>query len=109
MVTAIGCSPIFPGFESRSPLLFKMAKIVKKAYRELFEKVLSGEKNFDLRLDDFDAKEGDILVLREIDSDRNFTGREIEKEITFVMKTNNLDYWSEEEKNKKGFVVMGLK
>ncbi len=85
-----------------------MAKIIKKAYKELFEKVLSGRKKFDLRLDDMDIEEGDILVLKEIDSNRNFTGREIEKKITFVMKTKELDYWSEEEKNEKGFVVMGL-
>ena len=75
---------------------------------ELFEKVLSGKKKFDLRLDDMEIEEGDILVLKEIDSERNFTGREIEKQITFVVRTKDLDYWSEEEKNKKGFVVMSL-
>ncbi len=85
-----------------------MTKIIKKAYKELFEKVLSGKKKFDLRLDDMEIEEGDILVLKEIDSERNFTGREIEKQITFVVRTKDLDYWSEEEKNKKGFVVMSL-
>ncbi len=85
-----------------------MTKIIKKAYEELFEKVLSGKKKFDLRLDDMEVKEGDILVLREINSNREFTGREIEKEITFVMKTKDLGYWSEEEQNKKGFVIMSL-
>ena len=85
-----------------------MTKIIKKAYKELFEKVLSGKKKFDLRLDDMEIEEGDILVLKEIDSERNFTGREIERQITFVVRTKDLDYWSEEEKNKKGFVVMSL-
>jgi hypothetical protein len=86
-----------------------MTKIIKKTYKDLFERVLSGEKNFDIRLDDMEVKKGDILVLKEIDNKRNFTGREIEKEVTFVTHTNDLDYWSEEEKNKKGFLVMGLK
>jgi len=85
-----------------------MTKIIKKTYKELFEKVLSGKKKFDLRLDDMEIEEGDILVLKEIDSERNFTGREIERQITFVVRTKDLDYWSEEEKNKKGFVVMSL-
>ena len=55
-------------------------KIPKKTWPELFEKILSGEKNFDLRLADFECQPGDILVMQEYDpKTKQYTGREIEK------------------------------
>lgn len=87
--------------------LFKM-EIVKKAYSEAFEKILSGEKKFDIRLNDFEVDEGDVLVLKEIDSERKFTGREIRKKVTSVSKTKRVDWWADEEIIKNGFVVMSL-
>lgn len=98
------------GFESLSALFCagKMAEIIKKAYRNMFEGVLSGKKKFDLRLADIDAKEGDILVLKEIDEKRNFTGREIRKKIGFLLRTKDLRYWTKEDVEKYGYVVLGL-
>jgi ribosomal protein S17 len=85
-------------------------RISKKCWPELFEKVLKGEKNFDLRLADFDCRPGDILVLREWDPKaKSYTGRVIEKEVTFVLKTKDLNVWPNEEIRKKGFIVMSLK
>ena len=85
-------------------------RIEKKTWKELFEKVLSGEKTFDLRLNDFEAKEGDILVMKEWDEQtQKYTGRVIEKEITFVLKTKDLNFWTDEEVEKKGFLVMAFK
>jgi hypothetical protein len=88
-----------------------MRKIEKKAWPELFEKVKSGEKTFDLRLDDFRCKIGDILVLREWDSKRKmYTGRIVEKKITFVLKSKDvLKFWSEEEIAKHGFQIIAFK
>lgn len=84
--------------------------IEKKTWPELFEKVLSGEKNFDVRLADFACQAGDILVLREWDPQtKNYTGRQIEKTIGFVLKTKDLSFWPKEEVDKYGYVVMGLK
>ena len=40
-----------------------MAIIKKKIWQEYFELVKSGKKRFELRLADFDIKEGDFLVL----------------------------------------------
>ncbi|KKQ44319.1 MAG: hypothetical protein US62_C0028G0006 [Candidatus Woesebacteria bacterium GW2011_GWA1_37_8] len=90
---------------------FNMPKrIEKKAVPELFQKVLDGDKTFDLRLNRFECNVGDILVLREWDPKKNnYTGRVIEKEITFVLKTKELDFWPEEEIEKHGYVVMGFK
>jgi len=85
-------------------------KIYKKTWPELFEKILSGEKNFDLRLADFECRPGDTLVLQEYDPNtKQYTGREIEKEVTFVLKTRDLNFWPKEKIDELGFVVMSLK
>ena len=87
-----------------------MRRIEKKTWPYLFEKVLSGEKQFDLRIAEFECEVGDILVLREWDSEKEeYTGRELEKEITFVVKTKDLKFWSKEDINELGFLVMSLK
>ncbi len=87
-----------------------MKRIEKKAWPELFEKVLSGEKNFDLRLAEFECEKGDILILREWDpKTKEYTGRELEKEVAFVIKTKDIKFWGEKEMDKLGFVVMSFK
>ncbi|KKQ53365.1 hypothetical protein A2865_03795 [Candidatus Woesebacteria bacterium RIFCSPHIGHO2_01_FULL_39_17] len=88
-----------------------MRKIEKKAVPNLFEKVKSGEKTFDVRLNDFRCKVGDILVLREWDTkNKKYTGRVLERKITFVLKSKDvLKFWSEEEIAKHGFQVIGFK
>ncbi len=87
-----------------------MRRIEKKTWPYLFEKVLSGEKRFDLRIAEFECEVGDILVLREWDPEKKeYTGRELEKEITFVIKTKDLKFWSQEDINELGFLVMSLK
>jgi len=86
-----------------------MKKIEKKTWPEYFEKVLSGEKNFDLRLADFDCEAGDILVLREWDPKlKEYTGREIEKKVSYVIKTKDIKFWPQEEVERHGFMVMSL-
>jgi len=86
-----------------------MVEIAKKAYTNLFEKVLSGEKKFDIRLADEEYKEGDILILKEINQNREFTGRELRKKITFVLRTKECDFWKKEDIDKYGFAVLSLK
>jgi ribosomal protein S17 len=85
-------------------------KIEKKCWTEFFEKVLSGEKNFEVRLADFECRAGDVLVLREWDpKTKEYTGRQIEKTVGFVLKTKDLSFWPKEEVDKYGYMVMGLK
>lgn len=88
-----------------------MRKIEKKAWPELFEKVARGEKTFDLRLDDFRCNVGDILVLREWDpKNKIYTGRTLEKKVTFVLKSKDiLKFWTEEEIARQGFQVIAFK
>ena len=88
-----------------------MRRIEKKAWSELFEKVRTGEKTFDLRLDDFRCKVGDILILREWNpKEKKYTGRVLERKVTFVLKSKDvLKFWSEEEIAKNGFQVIAFK
>ncbi len=87
-----------------------MRRIEKKVLPEYFERVLTGEKTFELRLADFDIEKGDILVLREWDHiSKQYTGRVLEKKVTYVLKTNDLHFWSDEEIKKHGFQVISLK
>lgn len=90
-----------------------MKKIEKKTWPELFEKVLIGEKTFDLRINDFEIENGDVLILREWDpKTKKYTGREIEKKAGFVgkWKIDELTkFWSREDIEEKGLQVISLK
>lgn len=87
-----------------------MAKIRKKTWKEGFEKILSGEKTFDARLANFDCKIGDTLVLEEYDPiKKKYTGRKVEKKITFVLNTNKQKYWKRSDINKSGLQIIAFK
>jgi ribosomal protein S17 len=88
-----------------------MTRIEKKAWPELFQKILNGEKTFDVRLADFNCKKGDILILREWDpKTKKYTGRKIEKKVAFILKTKDCEkFWAKKEVKKYGFQVIGFK
>lgn len=84
-----------------------MKIIRKKVWPEYFEQIISGKKKFELRLTDFDAKEGDALILEEWDNNRGeYTGRKIEVVVTYVFKTKNQTFWPPEEVEKYGFQII---
>jgi len=85
-------------------------KIEKKCWPDYFQAILEGRKSFELRLADFECKQGDILVLREFNpKTKQFTGRVLKKEVTFVLKTKDFCPWAKKEVNKYGFQVIQLK
>jgi hypothetical protein len=85
-------------------------KITKKIWPEFFEKIKTGEKNFELRLADWECKPGDVLALREWDpKTEKYTGRQMEKEISYVLKTKKVKFWAKEEVEKYGFQIIGFK
>lgn len=85
-------------------------KIKKKTWPEAFEKILSGEKTFDARLANFKCKVGDILVLEEYEpKKKKYTGRKIEKKITFILNTKNQKFWSQSDIKKFGLQIIGFK
>ena len=84
-----------------------MATIEKKIWPKFFELVQSGKKKFELRLADFDMEEGDTLVLKEWDPiTHGFTGRDIKKEVSYVLKFNLDDFGQKEEIEKKGLYII---
>lgn len=87
-----------------------MPTIKKKTWPTYFDAIVSGKKKYELRLNDFDVQEGDILVLEEWDPEtKEYTGRSIEKTVTYVgkFKINEL-FWPAEEIKEKGIQVISL-
>lgn len=59
---------------------------VLKTWPPYFDRVLSGEKNFEVRVNDRDYKVGDILDLNEYDPDKHeFTGRSLGRRVTYIL------------------------
>ncbi len=86
-----------------------MRTIRKKTWPEYFQAIVDGKKTFELRLADFDCEEGDLLVLEEWDpKTKKHTGRKIEKKITFIVKTKNQTFHTEQEVEKYGWQVIGM-
>ena len=82
----------------------------KKVWPEYFQKILDGKKTYELRLADWECNEGDILVLQEWDPEtKEYTGREIEKEVTYVGKTKNMNFWPKEDVEKYGYQIIAFK
>ena len=85
-------------------------KIEKKVWPEYFQKILDDVKTYDLRLADFECHPGDILVLREWSpKSKQYTGRVIEKTVTYVGKTKGQTFWPKEDVEKYGFQIIAFK
>lgn len=90
-----------------------MNQITKKILPEYFQAIVDGKKTFELRLNDFDIQEGDILILEEwTTSDpltRVKTGRTLQKTVVGVSNFKIKDLWfSEEELMKKGLKIISF-
>jgi len=86
-----------------------MAIVKKKIWPEYFEEVASGKKNFEVRLNDFDINEGDTFVLEEWDpKTKSYTGRSIEKKVTYVKKLRLDSFGQEKEIIEKGFQIISI-
>lgn len=86
-----------------------MVQIEKKIWPKYFKAIKKGEKKFELRLADFKAKKGDVLILKEWNPrTKSYTGKEIKKKIKFVVKTKGQKFWSKKEVEKYGLQVIGF-
>ena len=85
-------------------------KHTKKVWPKFFQAILDGKKTYELRLADWECREGDILLLREWDpANEMYSGREIEKHVTYVGKTRDFSFWSQEDIEKYGYQIIGFK
>ncbi|MBU0470424.1 MAG: DUF3850 domain-containing protein [Nanoarchaeota archaeon] len=84
--------------------------IEKKVWPKFFQKILDGDKNFELRLADFECKAKDILVLREWDPEsKQYTGRVLEKKVSYVLKTRDVSFWPKEDVEKYGYQIISFR
>lgn len=87
--------------------------IKKKIWPEFFDLVSSGKKKFELRLNDFQCSEGDILVLEEWNpKTKSYTGRKTEKKVSSVSKFKMADltkFWAKEQIDNCGIQIISLK
>jgi hypothetical protein len=81
----------------------------KKILPEYFQKILDGTKKYELRLANWESNEGDILVLKEyLPGNQEPTGRYIEKIITDVRKTKDLEFSAPEDIEKYGYQIISF-
>ena len=86
-----------------------MSILKKKIWPEYFEAVASDKKKFELRLNDFEIAEGDTLVLEEWNpKTKKYTGRKIEKKVTYVLKFKLDDFGQKAEIEKNGLQIISL-
>ena len=84
-------------------------EIKKKTWPELFQRMLEGKKNVDLRLADFKISEGDTLILEEFDpKTKSYSGRVLKKKVKSLNKVKLTDFHSLDEINKFGHWVIEL-
>lgn len=87
-----------------------MKKVIKKIDKKWLDLILKGKKKFEIRLADFDIKEGDVIQLQEYKykgNERFPTGRFVEKKVKYVQK-KDLKEWVNEQPEvlEKGFYII---
>lgn len=88
-----------------------MAVIRKKCWPEYFEKFCSSERTFELRLADFDLKDGDVLLFEEYNPEtKEYTGRKASfgcKKVEHSAR-DPLSFYEVEDVRKYGFWIIKL-
>ena len=80
-----------------------------KSWPEFFEEILRGRKTHDLRRNDRDFREGDVLVLKEYDPRQGkYTGRSCNVEVTYITSQTQACALSEEAL-KEGFSILSIR
>jgi ASC-1-like (ASCH) protein len=86
-----------------------MKIIHKKIWPEYFDAVNSGKKKFELRVNDFEVKEGDTIILEEWNPEtKQYTGRKTEKKVGYVLKFELDDFGQEKQIKENGLVVIQI-
>ena len=84
--------------------------IRKKTWIPYFQEILDGKKTFDARLANFNCKIGDVLILEEYDPKlKKYTGRKVEKKISFILNTKTQKFWSQSDIKKYGLLIISFK
>lgn len=87
----------------------------KKCWPPFFDDIVSGSKNFEVRLGDFDVAPGDLLAFEEYVPGKHVpeagmaTGRICARIVTYSVKTRGFTFWPQEQVAEHGFTVMGIR
>ncbi len=73
-----------------------------KTLPHLFEEVLSRRKTFEIRFNDRNFVEGDVLILKEFAPVLGFTGREARRRVIYILHGGQFGL-------QKGYVAMAIK
>ena len=86
-------------------------KIKKKVQANYFQDVLDGKKRFEIRLADFDCKDGDTIILQEQKQDTDkLTGRELECELVYKLNTKEVEkFYSKKDIEKYGLLILAIR
>jgi hypothetical protein len=76
--------------------------------KEIFKKVKSGKKKFEIRLGNEEINEGDELTIIQRDSKGTPTKNRIIKKAGYIENTKKLNYWPDEKIKKFGFKIIQL-
>lgn len=84
-------------------------EIKKKTWPELFQRMLENKKTADLRLADFELKEGDTLIFEEYNPKiKSYTGRTLKKKVKNLNKINLTEFNKIEDISKYGHWIIEL-
>ena len=82
---------------------------IKKILPEYYDAILCWDKTFELRLANWECNSWDILILEEIHPiSRIPTGRSLQKEVTYVRRTKDIDFYTEEDIEKYGYQIIAF-
>lgn len=80
-----------------------MAVIRKKIWPRWFTIMKEKKKNVELRIADFNMKQGDILILEEWNPrKKEYTGKMLRKRVKRLIKFNPLDFYAAKDIKKHG-------
>lgn len=83
--------------------------VIKKCDPDLFDMILRGEKNIDIRLHEFDVQDGWILRLEEYDRDaQKYSARVLERVIIHHYSIKPTLWFAIKDIEEKGLIVMEL-
>lgn len=75
----------------------------------MFDKLSKGKRNIDVRLADFDLKEGDVIVFEEYSPlTKEYTGRILKKTVGNISKIKVTDFNTIDEITKHGHYIIEL-
>ena len=86
----------------------KLSEIHKRTWTPFFEAILRGDKNGEVRLNDFDVQSGDTLVLDEWNQNTGYTGRSIKRKVRAIFPVDFHQFHSAEEIQKHGHLYIEL-